>query len=417
MYLDEIITAQKRGEARGIVSICSAHPWVLKVVMQKTAGPLLIEATCNQVNQFGGYTGMNPAGFVSYVRKIAEENHFPFENVILGGDHLGPSVWQNEPAESAMRKSETLIRDYVEAGFVKIHLDCSMRLADDPEGALDVEISAGRAAWLSKIAGGVGNDQMRFVIGTEVPIPGGATEHEDGVSVTKVEDARRTIEVTRAAFLKAGLESAWEKVVGLVVQPGVEFGDDFVLPYQPEAAIGLSKFIESQPVVYEAHSTDYQTRDALKNLVADHFAILKVGPALTFAFREAVFALAMIENELFLADERSNIILALDEVMVEQPKHWEKYYQGSEAEKAFKRKFSLSDRIRYYWPEPKIQRRLDKLLANLEAISIPIPLLKQFVPDIYQFARNKADPIKPGDILLMKVQDTLEDYEKACGNG
>ena len=82
------------------------------------------------------------------------------------------------------------------------------------------------------------------------------------------------------------------------MQPGVEFGDDFVLPYQPDAARELSKFIETQPIIYEAHSTDYQTRQALKNLVRDHFAILKVGPALTFAFREAVFALAMMENEL-----------------------------------------------------------------------------------------------------------------------
>ena len=134
MYLDEIVKAQKQGIAKGIVSICSAHPWVLKAAMQETEGPLLIEATCNQVNQFGGYTGMKPVDFVCYVRKIAKENNFPFENVILGGDHLGPSVWQSEPAGSAMEKSEHLIRDYVEAGFVKIHIDCSMPLGDDPHG-------------------------------------------------------------------------------------------------------------------------------------------------------------------------------------------------------------------------------------------------------------------------------------------
>ena len=84
----------------------------------------------------------------------------------------------------------------------------------------------------------------------------------------------------------------------MVVQPGVEFGDDFVLPYRPEAAKELSRFIEDQPMIYEAHSTDYQTRAALTSLVHGHFAILKVGPGLTFAFREAVFALAMIENEM-----------------------------------------------------------------------------------------------------------------------
>ena len=191
---------------------------------------------------------MTPADFVRYVRGIADENDFPFENIILGGDHLGPSVWQDEPAEVAMGKAEELVRDYVEAGFVKIHLDCSMRLADDPEGALDVEVSAERAARLARVAEGVGNENLRYVIGTEVPIPGGAMEHEEGVRVTKVEDVRQTIEVTREAFYRAGLQSAWERVIAIVVQPGVEFGDDFVLPYQPRLRKELSRFIESQPI-------------------------------------------------------------------------------------------------------------------------------------------------------------------------
>src|SRR3990172_8675323 len=104
MYLDKIVQAQKHGEAKGITSICSAHPWVLKAAMQQNTDILLIEATCNQVNQFGGYTGMTPADFVHYVRGIAMENQFPFGNIILGGDHLGPNVWQNEPADSAIQK-------------------------------------------------------------------------------------------------------------------------------------------------------------------------------------------------------------------------------------------------------------------------------------------------------------------------
>ena len=190
MYLDEIVAAQKRGEARGVASVCSAHPFVIQETLKLFERPL-IEATCNQVNQFGGYTGMTPKDFVEYVRGIAEEIHFPFERIILGGDHLGPNVWQNEPAESAMQKSEEMIRQYVEAGFTKIHLECSMKLADDPAGMLDVEVIARRAARLAKIAEHAeaeNHSAPRYVIGTEVPIPGGATEHEEGVSVTKVED-------------------------------------------------------------------------------------------------------------------------------------------------------------------------------------------------------------------------------------
>jgi D-tagatose-1,6-bisphosphate aldolase subunit GatZ/KbaZ len=414
MYLDEVIKAQKKGETKGIVSICSAHPWVLKAAMQETEKPLLIEATCNQVNQFGGYTGMNPADFAYYVREIAKENNFPFENIILGGDHLGPSVWQDEPAESAMEKSDQLIRDYVEAGFVKIHLDCSMPLGGDTKGALDVRISAERTARLSKIAEETGNESLRYVIGTEVPIPGGATEYEEGVSVTKVENLQETIDVTREALISQGLEYAWNRVIAVVVQPGVEYGDEFILPYQPNKAKELSDFIEMEPLIFEAHSTDYQTRQALRNLVRDHFAILKVGPALTFALREAIFALAMMENELIPKNERSNIVSVLDDIMVKHPEHWIKYYQGDESEQAFKRKYSLSDRIRYYWTHPSVQVAFDKLLNNLNQKPISGVFLHQYVPDIFANDNDGWKTISPAQVLLEKVRNVLKNFNYAC---
>ncbi len=415
MYLDEIVAAQKRGEARGIVSVCSAHPWVLRAALQDAPGSLLIEATCNQVNQMGGYTGMTPAEFVRHVRGIAKESNCPFEYIILGGDHLGPSVWQNEKAESAMQKAETLVRNYVEAGFVKIHLDCSMRLADDPESASDVELSARRAARLARVAETFGNENLRYVIGTEVPIPGGATDHEEGVCVTKVEDAQQTIEVTREAFLRQGLEAAWERVVAVVVQPGVEFGDDFMLDYRPEAARELVRYIESDPqLVYEAHSTDYQMPQALQNLVRDHFAILKVGPALTFAFREATFALAMMENELFPPDERSNLISVLDKAMVYHPEHWEKYYHGTLEQQAYKRKYSLSDRVRYYWPKPEIQRAFDHLLKNLGGKPLPLSLVNQFLPMEYAHIRAGKLDNDPREVVRDKIAGVLADYTYAC---
>jgi D-tagatose-1,6-bisphosphate aldolase subunit GatZ/KbaZ len=416
MYLDEVLADQKQGKASGIFSVCSAHPNVIRQTLQTCATfgvPPLIEATCNQVNQFGGYTGMRPADFVSYVRGIAAQGGYLFEKIILGGDHLGPSVWQNEPAGLAMPKAEALIHDYVEAGFVKIHLDCSMRLADDPAGPLDLEVSARRAAWLACIAERAGAGNLRYVIGTEVPIPGGATEHEEGVSVSRVDDVRQTIEVTREAFYREGLQAAWERVLAVVVQPGVEFGDDFVLPYQPGAAVELSRFIEQQPMVYEAHSTDYQTPEALKNLVRDHFAILKVGPALTFAYREGVFALASIENELFPPQERSNLVSVMDAVMVDQPKYWARYYSGDESEQSNKRKYSLSDRIRYYWTDPRVQMALEKMMANIARKPLPDSLLEQTLPEAYQ--TDDPYPLNtPERILLRKIQLVLDGYARAC---
>jgi D-tagatose-1,6-bisphosphate aldolase subunit GatZ/KbaZ len=420
-FLDEIVRGQKQGEARGLASICSSHPLVLKAAMLRavrTGTSLLVESTCNQVNQFGGYTGMTPADFAAYVRTLADQVGLAQEKILLGGDHLGPSVWQAEPAESAMQKSLELVQGYVRAGYVKIHLDASMKLGDDDPGlALDVEFSARRAALLAQAAeqahASLGSAPApHYVIGSEVPIPGGAQTHEDRLQVTAAEDVDHTIEVTRAAFLRQKLERAWERVQAVVVQPGVEFGDDFVLDYQPEAAEGLVRFIETQPgMVFEAHSTDYQTGANLRRLVRDHFAILKVGPALTFAMREAIFALAWMEDELFPASERSGLIAALEQAMLREPRHWQKYYHGSAQEQAFARKYSLSDRSRYYWPEAQVGAALARLLAKLSSHPLPLALLSQFAPEQLSHIRDGKIENKADAILLDHIDRVLEDYQ------
>jgi D-tagatose-1,6-bisphosphate aldolase subunit GatZ/KbaZ len=119
-----------RAENKGICSICSANEYVLKAAFKKAIKDnslLLIESTSNQVDQFGGYTGMKPVDFVAYVRSLAESVDFSTNRLILGGDHLGPNTWQKEPAEIAMEKASGLIHHYVKAGYTKIHLDTSMR--------------------------------------------------------------------------------------------------------------------------------------------------------------------------------------------------------------------------------------------------------------------------------------------------
>jgi D-tagatose-1,6-bisphosphate aldolase subunit GatZ/KbaZ len=428
--LDEMLHAQKRGEARGMASICSAHPWVLKTAMHETMKKtlkvpgtfrvLLIESTCNQVNQFGGYTGMPPRDFVAYVHGLAAENAFPLDRLILGGDHLGPSPWQKEPAESAMQKATGMVRDYVQAGYTKIHLDASMRLGDDdPSRLLDEELIARRTARMAQVAENAAaragtQPMIRYVIGSEVPIPGGATAHEEGVHVTSVADARRTLELARAALLRLGLGSAWERVIALVVQPGVEYGDDFVLNYQPSRARHLKHFAETTPLVYEAHSTDYQNSASLERLVQDHFAILKVGPALTFAFREAVFALAMLENELLPPGQCSNLVETVDKAMQRDPVHWQGHYHGTPEQIALARKYSLSDRIRYYWPDPQVQSALGRLFRNLAEKPLPLTLVSQFLPGQWEGLRSGRIANTPEALIMDKIGTVLEAYSRAC---
>ena len=416
MYLDQIIVAQKKGESRGITSICSAHATVLKTAMQQD-DYLLIESTCNQVNQFGGYTGMKPVDFVRFIRELAEQYHHPANKIILGGDHLGPNVWKNEPAEFAMEKSAVMIRDYVQAGYQKIHLDCSMRLGDDQPGHLDLEISAQRSAQLAKVAEESRNEHSpaaRYVIGTEVPVPGGAIEPEEGVHVTRIADLEQTITCTQQAFINAGIESAWERVIAVVVQPGVEFGDTFIQDYDSPGAEALSRYIENWPLIYEAHSTDYQTQSGLSDLVRDHFAILKVGPELTFAYREAVFALALVEDELILKDERSDLIAILEDVIVQDPVHWQDYYHGDQETLRLARKYSLSDRSRYYWQYPRVQTAIARLIENLCSLKPPAGLVSQYIPWYFREMRENSYSFSPEDVIAGRIQQVLEKYRQAC---
>src|ERR1700741_5190957 len=136
----QLVKAHRRGEAVGLYSVCCSHPIVLRAAMRVAACHdtlLLVEATSNQVDQFGGYTGMTPPQFRDYVQQLAREEKFPQERLVLGGDHLGPNAGQRQDAAIAMAHAETLIAAYASAGFHKIHLDCSMRCADDPQRLSD----------------------------------------------------------------------------------------------------------------------------------------------------------------------------------------------------------------------------------------------------------------------------------------
>jgi D-tagatose-1,6-bisphosphate aldolase subunit GatZ/KbaZ len=376
---------------------------------------VLVEATCNQVNQFGGYTGMQAADFVGYVGEIADRVGFPRQNLLLGGDHLGPLVWSGEPAALAMDKARTLVRDYVRAGFTKIHLDCSMPCADDRE--FSPELVSRRAAELAQVAESALDDRQpapRYVIGTEVPPAGGAKAGENQLTVTDPADAAQTINLTRQAFSALGLESAWERVIALVVQPGVEFGDASVHEYDRDSASGLARFIEAIPgLVYEAHSTDYQTAEALRALVEDHFGILKVGPWLTFAFREGVFALAEIEKT--LCEAPSNIRDTIEGSMLANPAHWKKHYGGDEQAQRLARSFSFSDRIRYYWTTPEAQQAFEHLMHNLGERPLPLTLLSQYLPEQYEKIRAGSLENHPRALLLDRVAAVLDVYAFACG--
>ncbi|MDD3459487.1 MAG: class II D-tagatose-bisphosphate aldolase, non-catalytic subunit [Weeksellaceae bacterium] len=425
-HLIEVLNKQKNGLPVGLFSACTASSYAIKSTLmraQKHGVPAVIEATANQVDQNGGYTGMKPAEFVTFVREIAAEIGFPLDQLVLGGDHLGPLTRTTLPEAEAMIFAEELVQEYVLAGFTKIHIDTSMRVASDSKDLpLANQTIAERGAKLCKIAEEAYQVRLKqypdsqepvYVIGSEVPIPGGAQEHEESISVTSPDNCQQTYETFKSVFISSGLESVLPRVVALVVQPGVEFGDEDVFQYNPDNAKELIQFgKKSLPFVYEGHSTDYQTKESLKAMVQDGIAFLKVGPALTYALREALFALEMIEKEIYFGKTycASNFKEVLEMSMLNEPENWKKHYHGDAHQLKFARKYSFSDRARYYLPDPQVEKSIQQLIKNIDEAEIPVTLLRQYMPIEYESVCRGLLKTTAENLILEHIGILLDDY-------
>jgi D-tagatose-1,6-bisphosphate aldolase subunit GatZ/KbaZ len=450
-FLRDVVRAQEEGEARGIWSVCSANRFVLAAAMRQAKADgsvVLIESTSNQVNPEGGYTGQRAADFAVFVKDVARAASLPMERVVLGGDHLGPHPYRSEPAEVAMRKAREQVRQCVLAGYTKLHLDASMRLAGDPGGPedpIDPQLVTERAADLCAAAEEActqlpgDSPAPVYVIGTDVPPPGGVAllgglspsgdvpppggeaGEADAPAATRSEEAERTIRLSREALAKRGLEGAWGRVIAVVVQPGVEFTESRVFEYDRARAASLRELIRRSPgLVFEAHSTDYQRPEGLRALVEDRFAILKVGPWLTFAFREAAFGLEAVEREWLLGRRGASLCelrSALEAAMAARPEHWRGHHRGEEHQVRALRAFGYSDRVRYYWPHEGVQSALRRLFANLRASTPPLPLLSQYLPGQYEAVRSGEIPPDPEAIVDHKIREVTRIYARACAMG
>jgi D-tagatose-1,6-bisphosphate aldolase subunit GatZ/KbaZ len=430
-YLRGLRASRGPGPAHGIYAVCSSHPSVIDAALARAGARgthLLLETTSNQVNQLGGYTGMTPSQFARWIAERASLHGVPPGRIVLGGDHTGPFPWRREASAPAMEKAKALARECVAAGYRKLHLDASMHVADDPGDRgrpLDPKVSAGRAAELCEAAeaawrGSAPRGEERaplYVIGTDVPVPGGTESGAQAPEVTSVDDLRQTIGLCDASFRARGLADAWERVIAVVVQPGVEHGEEIVHRYQRlKTAPLVSALGTLGGLVFEAHATDYQAPSALRAMVEDGFAILKVGPSLTGALREALFLLTHVEEALCSLHpqmRRSRVPEALDSAMAADPSHWTAYYHGDEHQLAFARMYGLSDRCRYYWGVPSVKSAVEHLLENLRRTPIRPSLLRQYFPRQHADIQEGTLEATPEAIVASHIDRVLEIYAAA----
>ena len=263
-----------------------------------------------------------------------------------------------------------------------------------------------------------GSPAPLYVIGTEVPAPGGEQAGDEGPAPTGPQHVRRLLRSAEVAFRRrrAGRRLAARRSPSSS-SPASSSANGRCTTTIPRRTQALSDLLDEVPgLVYEAHSTDYQTEAALAALVRDHFAVLKVGPALTFAYREALFALEAIERELPAAGEgeASRLRETLDAAMLADASHWRGYHDGDAQAQALARAFSFSDRARYYWPRDEVRDAVYRLFRNVSAVPLPTALLSQFLPLEYEAVR--AGELRPEPLCVVRhhVRAALRRYWAAC---
>lgn len=429
MFADEIIEClnlQVNGKSKAIASFCTANRACIEAILlhyKCKNKPVLIEATSNQVNQYGGYTGMRPQDYKDMVYELAYRVGFDEKLIMLGGDHLGPLPWKGMNESEAMVNAKELVSEFVLAGYEKIHLDTSIKLASDTDN-LTNKIIAKRGVELYKTAMDVWHKMLekgqktikpKFIIGSEVP-PAGGSQDGSPVRVTSATDLVDTLKAYQDAFIEEGIVDAFDSIVAVVVQPGVEFGGFTVRQYCRNEAKGLCEVLKKYPhLCFEGHSTDFQWRKNLREMAEDGVKILKVGPAITYAYREALFKLAWIENQI-VSDKtkRSNFCEILDTVMCENPVNWERYYTGSTQETLMQRKYSFLDRCRYYLNNPKVSEAIVRLKKNIDYYGLNPGLIHLAFRNQYDRLYSKGEICNSESLINDYISMQIEDYDYAA---
>jgi len=422
----------RRGLRRGLPSVCSSHPLVLRAAMDQALAdgmPLLVGAPSDQVNHLAGFPVLLPRAYRDLVLALAAEAGLPPSRILLGGYHLGPGPWRHEEAGLAMELAGDLVEAFVAAGFRKLHLDARPSCQGDPS-PLPEELAAKRTAALALRAEQAYAAHRANPAAGEAEVPGYAQPpvyslDAEGsalgapVRVTTPEQVAATLDLFAGAFEQAGAAQGWERMVALGVQPGVAFDAASVHPYQRKAAQALADALALRaPWMGEVHATDYQNPQALRALVEDGFGILNVGPWLTFACREALFALEDLCREMNQVDAQWPLIKlreALDRAMRRNPAGWLAHRRDAAREASYARLFSYNDRSRHYWADAEVAAEMNRLLKATEG-PLPSQLLSLHVP-------LALDAVLDGDleprgqaIVLHAVRRLLANYALAARN-
>ena len=403
MSLNQII------KKKALPSFCSSNSTVLNTLIKfcKLHNlPILIESTSNQVNQFGGYSNKTPNVFIKTVKQIARKENFNLKKLFFGGDHLGPLPWKNYNSQIAMQNSLKLVKSYLKAGYNKIHLDTSIKCLDDKK--INNQLVYNRTSFIfKKLNLKKYISKIFFVFGTEVPLSGG--NDTNIISQTSINQIK-------SEFL------SFKKLLGIkklkfamVIEPGMKFMHNNIKKPNLINFVQKKKFSKKNNFMYEAHSSDFQSLNTLKNLVKNNFKFLKVGPELTYNLTKSFLYMEKIEIKLI--KKKSLFSKILFQHMNKNNTFWISYFKKKKKttfKEIIKSKF---DRTRYYLENKKILTSINLLKKNIDKQNMK-QILRYFRKVDQKSIINIKSKLKLSNfdsINYLYLDLVFKKYYKACG--
>jgi len=390
-------------------SFCTANFNVIKILIifaKHHNLPILLESTSNQVNQFGGYTGLTPKEFYKKISKLKKKIKINKKQVMIGADHLGPLPWKKFNSKVALKNAKTLIKKCIALKYDKIHIDSTIICKDDK--SLNLNFIRSRSEEIFNTVPKKNIKDVFFVFGSEVPFAGGGNNSKPKPS--KLNNIKTDYSLYNSVLKNLNINK--KNKFSLVIEPGMAFSNSKVILPKLEKFRKRLSFSKKNNFSYEAHSTDYQKLKTLKKLVKNNFRFLKVGPELTFYFYQAIKKMEEIEH--MYCNKKSNIEYELINAMQRDDKYWKDYYKGTKNKIKFLKLNSYLDRMRYYWDSKKVKKSMNKLIKNIN--TIPTEVFKKTLKLKSNEGKkmNKINLSNSDYIIFYYLSSTIKKYYSAC---
>lgn len=383
-HLLQIVRAVRQQIGPAIPAVASVLPDVIAAGLRQAREhglPALIEAPAEEVNQFGGHSGLTPADFAALVQDVAHSHGLDAVPLILGADGLGPGLWPGLDPSAAMTHAERMVADFAAAGFNRLQFH-----------ALDAP----------------GIARLVSVAETHAPprhppvyaLPAGG---DPASSVTSPEDLAEALTRHEAAFAEADLAGAWRRVHTMSVRFGMGFTPAHVERFDIEQPDQLSAVLRDHDrIALEAEAVDYQSARVCADLTRRNVAVLKLGPSLSFAWREALYGLSHVHA---WSEGGPHISERMEALMLADPAMWQQDGRGPAGHSRLLRHFGFTDRIRHYWS--KAGAELAALCDSMEASGLHLPLLLQYLPPETLARAARLDLAPAQAILQAQVEQAL----------